>query len=103
MEESTDPKQASSTTTTTYTSNYPPKSTTMTTVAPSTKQSIGDISSTTTNNTNNNTARFKVDSLFTNVTNVGNKVITETREIHQETRDKPQEHALIRMEKYERV
>lgn len=41
--------------------------------------------------------KFRLDSMFTNVRNVGNMVVTETREIHQESRDKPQEHALIRV------
>lgn len=47
--------------------------------------------------------KFKIDGMLTNVRNLGNTSITETREIHQESRDRAQEHTLIRVEKYERV
>ena len=41
--------------------------------------------------------KWKLDNVFTNVMNVGNTWRTEPGAVHQESRDKPQEEALIRV------
>lgn len=93
MEESTEANTNKYPSSSTITTAYPPKSTTY---APTITNNFNAV-------TNANGTKFKLDSHFTNVTQTGNTVVTENREVHQEVRDRPQEHAMIRMERYERI